>query len=102
MEYKGVPHVTTEDDVYEGFLIPKGSWIISNIWSVRCATTVNCVLTDLCFDVGRFYMTRRRTRIRRHSTPSDSLGRTHNLILETIVLVMEEGAYRFIMHAMLF
>lgn len=29
-----VPHSLDEDDVYEGYLIPKGSWIIANIWAV--------------------------------------------------------------------
>jgi hypothetical protein len=26
------PHVTTEDDVYDGYLIPKGALVTSNIW----------------------------------------------------------------------
>jgi len=28
----GVPHVAAADDVYEGYLIPKGATVISNIW----------------------------------------------------------------------
>ncbi|KAH7927600.1 cytochrome P450 [Leucogyrophana mollusca] len=30
----GVPHATTEDDVYKGYLIPKGSLILANIWAM--------------------------------------------------------------------
>lgn len=30
----GLPHLVTEDDVYEGYLIPKGAIIVPNIWSV--------------------------------------------------------------------
>ncbi|KAI0052386.1 cytochrome P450 [Auriscalpium vulgare] len=30
----GVPHATAEDDVYQGFLIPKGSLVIANGWSI--------------------------------------------------------------------
>ena len=26
------PHVSTEDNVFEGYFIPKGSWVIPNIW----------------------------------------------------------------------
>lgn len=28
----GVPHRTTEDDVYKGYFIPKGSVVIANQW----------------------------------------------------------------------
>lgn len=31
----GLPHLATEDDVYQGCLIPKGAIIIPNIWFVR-------------------------------------------------------------------
>lgn len=31
----GVPHATTEDDVYEGWVIPKGTSIISNTWAIN-------------------------------------------------------------------
>ncbi|EIW73889.1 cytochrome P450 [Coniophora puteana RWD-64-598 SS2] len=30
----GFPHVSTEEDVYNGYLIPKGSIIIANIWGM--------------------------------------------------------------------
>jgi cytochrome P450 len=29
----GLPHMTTEDDIYEDFLIPKGALLIPNIWA---------------------------------------------------------------------
>jgi len=29
-----VPHATTEDDVYEGFFIPKGAVVIGNAWAI--------------------------------------------------------------------
>ncbi|RHZ47488.1 cytochrome P450 [Aspergillus thermomutatus] len=28
----GLPHTTTQDDVYEGYFIPKGSMVLANIW----------------------------------------------------------------------
>ena len=28
----GIPHVTSTDDVYEGYFIPKGSTVFANIW----------------------------------------------------------------------
>ena len=31
---KAVPHRLIQDDVHEGYLIPKGSLVIPNIWSV--------------------------------------------------------------------
>lgn len=30
----GVPHASTEDDVYRGFFIPKGSVLVANAWAV--------------------------------------------------------------------
>ncbi|KAH7888012.1 cytochrome P450 [Phlebopus sp. FC_14] len=30
----GVAHVTTDDDLYEGYLIPKGSCIFANLWTI--------------------------------------------------------------------
>ena len=31
----GVPHTTAEDDVYNGYLIPAGTVVVANIWSVH-------------------------------------------------------------------
>ncbi|KAI1826768.1 cytochrome P450 [Xylaria intraflava] len=28
----GLPHSTTEDDIYEGYFIPKGSFVFANVW----------------------------------------------------------------------
>lgn len=28
----GLPHTSTEDDLCEGYLIPKGSMLLANIW----------------------------------------------------------------------
>jgi cytochrome P450 len=48
----GVPHVSTDDDVYEGYLIPKGALILPNIWYVlfvllsrTCLS--NCPIRDI-------------------------------------------------------
>lgn len=30
----GIPHTTTQDDVYEGYFIPRGSMVLANIWYV--------------------------------------------------------------------
>ncbi|KAF7365093.1 O-methylsterigmatocystin oxidoreductase [Mycena venus] len=30
----GVAHATSEDDIYEGYFIPKGSMVLSNIWAM--------------------------------------------------------------------
>jgi cytochrome P450 len=31
----GLQHQSTEDDVYEGYFIPKGTLVIFNVWYVR-------------------------------------------------------------------
>jgi cytochrome P450 len=30
----GLPHMTTQDDICEGYLVPKGALILANIWFV--------------------------------------------------------------------
>jgi len=30
--YLGVPHMSTEDDEYDGYFIPKGTIVMGNIW----------------------------------------------------------------------
>lgn len=41
MSPSGVPHVVKQDDIYEGYLIPKGSTIISNIWHAHISHSLN-------------------------------------------------------------
>ncbi|KAE8313537.1 cytochrome P450 [Aspergillus transmontanensis] len=31
----GIPHAPVQDDVYEGYTIPKGTWIAGNMWSIH-------------------------------------------------------------------
>ncbi|KAG8765353.1 hypothetical protein FRC12_007526 [Ceratobasidium sp. 428] len=30
----GMPHRTTQDDIYRGYLIPKGTTVLGNVWAV--------------------------------------------------------------------
>ena len=39
---EGVPHMTTNDDEYNGYYIPKGTLVIGNAWSVRIITATFC------------------------------------------------------------
>ncbi len=34
----GLPHMTTENDIFHGYLIPKGAVILPNIWYVSFCT----------------------------------------------------------------
>lgn len=43
---EGIPHMTTNDDEYIGYYIPKGTHVIGNGWSVRTLL----VTLILCFD----------------------------------------------------
>ena len=31
-KYLGIPHMSSEDDEYDGYFIPKGTLIIGNVW----------------------------------------------------------------------
>ncbi|EPQ59616.1 cytochrome P450 [Gloeophyllum trabeum ATCC 11539] len=48
----GVPHRVTEDDVHEGYYIPKGSLVIANIWQIL--HDPRTYSNPLEFDPGRF------------------------------------------------
>ncbi|CCM07189.1 uncharacterized protein FIBRA_09530 [Fibroporia radiculosa] len=49
----GMPHQTDEDDVYQGYLIPKGSTVIGNIWAIHMDP--NRYSNPMTFDPERFY-----------------------------------------------
>jgi len=36
----GIPHCVMEDDIHDGYLIPKGASIITNIWYVPCSRCI--------------------------------------------------------------
>jgi len=40
----GLPHRVMEDDVYEGYFIPKGATVISNIWYMLCLPRPNSLI----------------------------------------------------------
>jgi len=49
----GVPHQVDEDDVYNGYVIPKGSTVIGNIWAIHMDP--NRYPNPQAFDPERFY-----------------------------------------------
>jgi Cytochrome P450 len=70
----GVAHATMEDDVYNGYFIPKGTTVLPNTWCVgqegKKTFGVRSVVRLLA--LGRSCMIRKSTRIQRCSSRSDS------------------------------
>ncbi|CUA78508.1 O-methylsterigmatocystin oxidoreductase [Rhizoctonia solani] len=51
----GMPHRTTQDDIYKGYLIPKGATVLGNVWAI---TRDSDVYPDPeTFNPDRFYQT---------------------------------------------
>ncbi|KAJ7237821.1 cytochrome P450 [Mycena rebaudengoi] len=50
----GLPHATTTDDVYDGYFVPKGSMVISNIWAMTRDTSVYGADSD-AFNPERYF-----------------------------------------------
>jgi hypothetical protein len=48
----GIPHLSKDDDVYEGMFIPGGTTIISNIRYVVCPIIPQCTLTNISRGMG--------------------------------------------------
>jgi Cytochrome P450 len=69
----GVAHATTEDDVYSGYFIPKGTMVLPNTWCVsqegKRGFGVRSVVRLLA--LGRSCMIQKYTRIPRRSSRSD-------------------------------
>ena len=74
-----VPHASTQDDVYNGYFIPKGTTVISAIWYVIAAVRQRHWLIGMSGYTGLSIMTRRRMRTQRHSSPNASSHRTVRL-----------------------
>jgi hypothetical protein len=43
-DYEAIPHMTTNDDEYDGYYIPKGTILFGNTWQVRTITGLISVL----------------------------------------------------------
>jgi hypothetical protein len=67
----GLPHMTTEDDICEGYLIPKGSLLLPNIWYVDFAPQSMMHADPLC-SIGSLLITQKYTMIQWHSSPTAS------------------------------
>lgn len=39
----GLPHMTTDDDIFNGYLIPKGALVIANIWYGLSSLLIYCL-----------------------------------------------------------
>ncbi|KAF8211924.1 cytochrome P450 [Mycena galopus ATCC 62051] len=48
----GLPHIATEDDVHNGYLIPKGSIVLANIWNM--VHNPDVYANPMLFDPSRF------------------------------------------------
>ena len=65
---EGVPHMSTLDDEYNGFYIPKGTIMIANAWLVQPLTIPIFVLNFL---LGRYCMTLKFSTTLRSSSLND-------------------------------
>jgi len=71
----GVPHAASEDFEYDGYVIPRGTWIIDNIWSQTRDTTVYVDPDN--FDPSRFLETDGQIRPGPPDSHDDWLGFGH-------------------------
>ena len=56
-DYEAFPHMTTNDDEYDGYYIPKGMVVFGNSWSVLAITGPFFCPDCLC--LGPYCMTRK-------------------------------------------
>jgi hypothetical protein len=67
----GVPRTTTGEDVYDGYYIPKGSVVITNIQSAH--SSLSTVTVSLILAVAQCFTMKVHTRNQASSTPVDLL-----------------------------
>ena len=65
---EGIPHMSTFDDEYNGFYIPKGTIMIANAWLVQPLVPIFFVLNFL---LGRYCMTLKFSTTPRSSSLND-------------------------------
>ncbi|KAL0565565.1 hypothetical protein V5O48_016455, partial [Marasmius crinis-equi] len=76
----GIPHSVKQDDIYDGYLIPKGSQVIANIWYATLWIIVpHRVRSNEC-PAGQSHTTQMSIPIQMPLTLSDILEITHNKI----------------------
>jgi cytochrome P450 len=56
---QGLPHVSQQDDVHRGYLIPKGTIVIANIWQVICAFLIQHSMISHASLLGNLLTTRK-------------------------------------------
>lgn len=69
-------HVSTENVVYDGYIIPKGTYFLGNIWFV--VPSLGMMIQDLTFGTGLSCPTREHTLIQTYSTQRGSLVSTRS------------------------
>jgi hypothetical protein len=84
----GIPHMITEDVMYEGHIIPKNVTILINAWSVKLLYFDGCLLNLI---PGLCPRTRISTQIQRISVPRDFWARSRSLILVNLRSALGDG-----------
>jgi hypothetical protein len=92
---KGGPHMVTQDDIYNGYLIPKGTTIIANIWFGFLFLEIVCVLTP---PVGVCVTMKGLIRTRSNSTRNDFSVLRQSKIPVTLRLALGGGEIRLPSH----
>jgi hypothetical protein len=70
----GIPHVLTKDDIYNDYLIPKGTMVFSNVWSIN--QNENEYENPQEFIPERFLINRVGSRVVKDGEDNDHLRRT--------------------------
>ena len=83
----GIPHLLREDDVYEGYHIPKGAIVMGNIWYVVPSASQYTVDQMLLCIAGVSSTTRSCIRKPRSSCQSDSSRTEPSIAARTIPAV---------------
>jgi len=83
-----VPHSPVQDDVYEGYVVPKGAWVMANVWSVLYLSKMPFVY--LHCEIGRLHMTQKFTTLQTSSILNDSRGQMQRLTLLFLHLGLED------------